>query len=205
MDPIFEAFSRELEKRAVSAATTLKLLQGRAAQGARVAPGLMAKAQHAAASGAATTAPGMRRVALEAGDAARLQQRTQALAPVKSGLQGRIQSADAMGAKAFDQSRPLQMHDALGNTHNYSQAHIDTIAGSASRVSDPKGLIPAQSAGVGPTGTAPAAKPAAGGTAVARPSRKLAPVQGTQATAVNPLAKTMVSGPPQMTAVTGTA
>lgn len=195
MDPIFEVFSKELEKRAVSAATTLKLLQGRAAQGARIAPGLMAKAEHAAASGATRTAPTMRRMALEAGDAARLQQSTQAMGAVKAPLQGRIQAADAMGGAAFDQAKPLRVHDALGNTHGYSQAHIDTIAGSASRVADPKGLLVPK----------PAPAPVQAGTVVGKKRPGLAHAQATQATAVNPLAKTVVSSAPQMTGITRAA
>lgn len=206
MDLVFQAFSQELEKRAVSAATTLKLLQGRAAQGARIAPGLMAKAEQAAASGMTRTAPTMRRMALEAGDAAKLQQRTQAMGAVKAPLQGRIQAADAMGGRAFDQAKPLRVHDAFGNTHGYSQAHIDTIAGSTSRVADPKGLMAAKPMGTGPTGTVAApATSSQPGTVVAKRRPGLAPVQGTQATVVNPLAKTVVSPAPQMTGVTRAA
>jgi len=138
---VLRAFGQELEKLSISAGTTLNLLKARAGQGARIAPAMMQRAEHAAASGMRTTSPAMRHMAIEAGGAAKAQQRVQALAPVKAGLQGRIQAADAMPGRFS--TTPLKHHDGLGNTMGYSKGHIDAVAGSSSRIADPKGLLTA--------------------------------------------------------------
>jgi hypothetical protein len=154
-----QAFGIELEKRAISAGATLKLLQGRAAQGARIAPAMMARAEGAAASGLAHTPASMRHLALGAGDAARLQQRTTAAAPMKAGLQNRIRSAEAMPAAAQYSGTPLKHHDAFNATHAYSKAHVDAIAGPAGRIADPKGLLVAPVRGsAASAATVPAAR-----------------------------------------------
>lgn len=142
----FTVCMSEIEKRAVSAASTLKLLQGRAAQGARVAPGIMAHAAQQAASGVAHTTPALRNVALEAGAAAKSQRAAQSLAPVKAPLQARIAKSEAMGHGQFNYNKPLTQHDAMGNTHQYSQQAMHTIAASPATISDPKGLIAARTA-----------------------------------------------------------
>lgn len=183
LDPILICFA-EIEKRAVSAASTLRLLQARAGQGARIAPGLMAGAQHAAATGAQTS-PMLRRLALDSGQAARAQQQARSMLPVKAGLQQRIQQADAMGAASFSQT-PLRHHDAFNNTHTYSPAHINTIAGSASRVADPKGLM-AAATGPASAATVPAAATQAGATVVSKPRPRPVP-----AAAVDVNAQTMI-------------
>lgn len=168
----FTVCMSEIEKRAVSAASTLKLLQGRAAQGARVAPGIMAHAAQQAASGVAHTTPALRNVALEAGSAAKLQQQARAIAPAKAPLRARIAKAEGMGHGQFDYSKPRKTTsdghviygDAFGDTHRYSQGAMNTMTASPATISDPKGLMAA----------APKKAPAA--TAVTAVTRKGAPM-----------------------------
>lgn len=78
---VFRAFTSELrEKLATSAAKSLAVIERRIAQGARVAPSLLAEARQAAAAGMATTPRATRRLALDAADAARTQESARGLA-----------------------------------------------------------------------------------------------------------------------------
>jgi hypothetical protein len=172
MSTTFGICLEEIEKRAVSSAATLRLLQGRVAQGARVAPGIMAHAAQQAASGVAHTTPALRNVALEAGSAARLQQQARAIAPVKAPLQARIAKAEGMGHGQFDYSKPRKTTseghviygDAFGDTHHYSQGAMNTMTASPATIADPKGLMAA------------APKKAPASTAVTAVTRKGAPL-----------------------------
>lgn len=76
MDPlVFHAFTLELrEKLAVSAGRSLAVIERRMAQGARVAPSLLAEARQAAAAGMATTPRATRLTALGAADATKTQE-----------------------------------------------------------------------------------------------------------------------------------
>ena len=169
MDGRVDGF-RDKIKVAISAGMTLGLLKGRVAQGARIAPGLMHRAEQAAVSGAKTTTPALRHMALGAGESARAAGKATAMAPVKAPLQARMAAGEALGARAFDQSRPLKIHDAFGNTHGYSPEYMKTVAGS-SQIADPKKLLttaPTRAVG-GTAATAPGRPvPAAAGTAVAK-------------------------------------
>lgn len=136
--PVFAGFAHEWEKRAVSAGSTLRLLQARAAQGVRIAPRLMQGAEQAAASGLARTAPGTRALALEAGQAARAQQATQSAAALKAPLQGRLQAAE--GANMYSNT-PLKTHEGyMGATNAYSPQYRAAVAPQGG-IADPRGLL----------------------------------------------------------------
>lgn len=116
---MLRAFRHELEKQAVSAATTLSFLQQRAAQGARVAPALMRKAESAAAYGLGHTPSVLRRTALGAGEAARAAQGAEQLA-ARSGVGAQ---------RAAFQTRANQMTEAI---HSAPQTVTSPILGGKS-------------------------------------------------------------------------
>lgn len=103
-------------KIALSAGTMASFLRQRAAQGARVAPGLLQRAEG--------LAPGaLRGAALNAGADVRAANQVHAMAPAKAGLQARI----AATPETFS-AKPLTTHDAFNNTHQYSQSYMNSIA-----------------------------------------------------------------------------
>lgn len=129
------SFSAELEKQAVSGALAYRVLSARAAQGARVAPGLL---QHAAqTTGAAQASPALRRLTLNAGIDARAAQRAQGMAATKAPLLGRVQRAEALGAAQFDTSQPLRRAE---QAHAYSERALNTLTEGSGSVVDPQGL-----------------------------------------------------------------
>jgi hypothetical protein len=149
---ITRAFVDELEKQAVSAARTLALLRARTTQGARVAPGLMQHAQQAAATGATTTAPSMRRLALGAGQDARAVTRAQAFGanPITQDARQRTQAAYN---RAMDNPAAVRVqgghlahatdHGATGMsgaTSPYTRSHANRMFASRSQVIDPRGV-----------------------------------------------------------------
>ena len=149
---LYRACGRELQKLAISAGTTLSLLQQRAAQGARIAPKLMQGAEQAAAQGLAHTPSAARRAALGAGEAVRASQATQMAGqnPVTQAMRGRVLGAYEQGVSSSavrDTSKLLPHHYDYGATgmagslHPYTQEHINSMMGSANVV-DPKGLAP---------------------------------------------------------------
>lgn len=185
MDALLHGFSDTI-KVAISAGMTLGLIKGRVAQGARVAPALMQRAEQAAASGMTRTAPTMRHLALGAGESARAAGKATAMAPMKAGLQGRMAQGEKMiqSGTAFDQSRPLKIHDAFGHSHGYSPEYMKTVSGSSATVADPRKLMT----------PAAAPAPAAGGTV---PAKKRALTPGPVAGATVPA----VSRPPSLTSM----
>lgn len=130
------SFGGELEKLAISAGTTLSLLQQRAAQGARVAPALMQRAEAAAAQGLTHTPAAARRAALGAGESVRAMR----------GAEGLAASAGTDAARAALQSRAQQMTQAIESaprsvtspivgghmSRGYSPAAADFMAGRGS-------------------------------------------------------------------------
>jgi hypothetical protein len=138
---VLKSFSQELEKLSVSAATTLSLLQQRVAQGARVAPAVMQRAEAAAAQGLTQTPAAARRAALGAGESVRLQQAAQEAAqnPVTQASKARLEAgyerAVSGAPGVFDTSKVLPAHydygatAMAGSSHPYSRAHIDSLMG----------------------------------------------------------------------------
>lgn len=132
------SFGGELEKLAISAGTTLSLLQQRAAQGARVAPALMQRAEAAAAQGLTHTPAAARRAALGAGESVRLQQATQQALqnPVTQAMQKRVQGAvqaEAAGA-ATRTGQPLSKGYEgymTSSQRAYSPEHMGQVLGTA--------------------------------------------------------------------------
>jgi len=123
MDPRVQQGFEEGVKTALSAGVMSSFLAQRAAQGARVAPGLLAKAE--------SLAPGaLRSVALNAGADVRAARQVQALAPAKAGLQQRI----AQTPLSFNQAKPLTTHDAFNHTHQYSQGYMNALANPSAQV-----------------------------------------------------------------------
>lgn len=135
---VLKSFGSELEKLSVSAATTLSLLQQRAAQGARIAPALMQRAETAAAQGLTHTPAAVRQTALGAGESVRLQQATnQALQnPVTQAMQQRVHGAiqaEAAGA-ATRTGQPLSKGYEgymTSSQRAYSPEHMGQVLGSA--------------------------------------------------------------------------
>lgn len=151
MDPVFQAFGEELEKRAISVGLLQRTLAGRAAQGVGGAAALGRQVAGAAAGGATTARQalaaggGLAKARMggvvEGGLAARRVE--SAMAGPKSGLLARVQAAEAMPAtQRYDMSRPLRTHEGyMGGEHAYSAAHQKLITGGAGAVHDPKGLM----------------------------------------------------------------
>lgn len=162
------AFGAELEKRALSTGTMASFLRARAAQGARVAPALLGRAESLAPNA-------LRAAATNAGADVRAARQVQALAPAKAGLQQRI----AQTPMSFNQARPLTTHDAFNHTHQYSQQYMSSIANPQAQVhsmTSAGNVVP----GVAPNmlGKAvPAPAPVPGAT-VPRGRRPLAPALG---------------------------
>lgn len=149
---VLRACGRELEKLAISAGTTLSLLQQRAAQGARIAPKLLQGAEQAAAQGLTHTPSAARRAALGAGEAVRGAQASSQMLqnPVTQGMRQRVLGAYEQGVtnKAVrNTEHVLPLHydygasGMAGSVHPYTQEHINSMMGSA-HVMDPKGLAP---------------------------------------------------------------
>lgn len=156
MDPVFQVFSEELEKRAISVGLLQRTLAGRAAQGVGGAAALGRQVAGAAAGGATTARQalaaggGLAKARMggvvEGGLAARRVE--SAWSGPKSGLLARVQAAEAMpAAQRYDMSRPLRTHEGyMGGEHAYSAAHLKLITGGAGVIHDPKGLMRAQPA-----------------------------------------------------------
>lgn len=130
---VLRSFGSELEKLAVSAATTLSLLQQRAAQGARVAPALMQRAETAAAQGLTHTPAAARRAALGAGESVRAAQGAEQLA-TRSGTAAQraaLQSRGAQMTQAIESAPHTVTSPMLGGnmTRGYSPAAADFMAG----------------------------------------------------------------------------
>lgn len=150
---ILDAFADELIKVAVSAATTLSLLQRRAQQGVRVLPQAMEAAQHAAAAGAAGTPAMARRAALHAGDSVRANRElAQRIAPAAE-ARGRIQQGyeaatrgergvytKRMMSKRYDYGATRDLGTGVGmagdKALSYTKAHVNRVAPAASGVFD---------------------------------------------------------------------
>lgn len=188
----------ETVKTAVSPALTARLLKARAGQGARVAPRLMQGAEAAATSGATTTAPGMRRLALSAGQDARAAQKAQGLAS-RSGVAPQRQ---ALQARAQQDVTPLTQPMPVGKaglTRGYSPAGRDFMTGHASygdAVKRTAAMPPPPSAALT---VAPPPRVAAGPT-VAPPPRVQAAVpdaaqQGTSISGIRRRRQSGVGGP----------
>lgn len=145
-----DAFREELTKLAISAGLAHSAMLGRVAQGARIAPGILQATERAALSGARAT-PAMGNIVRSAGQDVRAAGQATAASTMANPLRQRFQQADALGAKAFNTSRPLATHDAFNNTHAYSQQYKSIVAPSV-QMADPKGLLTARP---NPTATAP--------------------------------------------------
>ena len=154
LDSIQRGFYAEFEKRAVSVARTLAVLRNRMAQGAAVAPGILADIERGA--GAARTPAMARRIALNAGDDVRLHQgmRRAISNPVTQASRDRLiqgyESAVRRDPGVFNPTKPLAPHydhGPAGMTPKpiaYARVHADSLAG-ASQLQDPKGLLRAPS------------------------------------------------------------
>lgn len=118
-------------KTAISPALTTRLLKARAAQGARVAPQLMRGAEAAAASGATQTAPGLRRLALGAGQDARAAARAQGLAS-RSGVAPQRQALQARAAQDVSPLTQPMSGGGGGLERGYSPAGRDFMTGHTS-------------------------------------------------------------------------
>jgi hypothetical protein len=120
-----------LVKTAVSPALTARLLRARASQGARVAPQLMRGAEAAAASGATTTSPAMRRLALSAGQDARAATQAQGLA-TRSGVLPQRQALQARAAQDVSPLTQPMRGGGGGLERGYSPAGRDFMTGHTS-------------------------------------------------------------------------
>ena len=148
-DEITKAFTAELEKQAVSVAKTLAVLKSRAAQGARVAPSILADVEKGV--GASSTSAAARRVALNAADDVRLKTKMQ-----KSLANPVVQSAHQRLGAGYEaavrrdpgvfSNTPLPYHydhGPAGMTPRpvaYQRVHADSLAGN-SQLQDPRGLM----------------------------------------------------------------
>lgn len=164
-----EAFARHLarDKLAISAMTTLGALKARAAQGVRVNPAMMQRAEYAAEVGMKSTPKVVRRTALHAGEAGIAQAKMQkSLAnPVTQAAHSRLQAGYERAVKGtpgvFDPSRRLPSHydyGAIGMATGegnlkqpigYSKQHIDSLVGGKQWGKDFEHALP------DPAGTAP--------------------------------------------------
>lgn len=162
---VFIAFARS--KVAISAAATLGALKARAAQGVRVNPAMMQRAETAAAQGLKSTPTAVRRTALHAGEAGLAQSRMNtALAnPTTQAARARLQAgydrALAGTPGVFDPARrlsPAYDHGAIGmaassgalrHPTGYSKAHVDSLVGGTQWGKNFEHALP------DPTGTAP--------------------------------------------------
>jgi hypothetical protein len=145
----YDIIAKGLEKQAVSVGRTLAVLRNRMAQGARVAPGIVDDLAKAPAG--ATTPAMARRVALNASDDAKLQQRmVQSRAnPVVQGTQQRLTTGYNAAVRrdpgVFSET-PLASHydhGPAGMTPRpvaYARVHADSLVGN-SQIQDPKGLM----------------------------------------------------------------
>lgn len=198
----YRAFRDELTKIAISAGTTLSLLQQRAAQGARIAPKLMQSAEHAAATGLVHTPSSLRQTALGAGEAVRASQASSAALqnPVTQGMRQRVLGAYERsmsgGSGIRDTSKMLPSHYDYGATgmaeaqHAYTPEHINSMMGTGV-MHDPQGILAS-------TGRRPSMMqqtPPMGASAATR-------VTGPKAGATNPTGPTVIApnaGPTRVT------
>lgn len=154
------------EKLAISAALTQQVLGARAAQGARVAPKLLAAAPQ-------LPAPALRRLTLNAGQDARAAGRAQALAahPIPA-----ARRAAAERVSALEETHPAQMFDmqrGFGQHHElpfHSPQKAEMLFGTGSQLHDPSALLSAPPPRV--SGTAPTLPLASPSSSGARPVEK---------------------------------
>lgn len=143
---VLDAFFDELQtKVAVSAATTLALLQRRAQQGVRVLPQAMEAAQHAAAAGASSTPAMARRAALHARDSVvASRELAQRIAPAAQNRQRILSGYEAasrgdkgvytkrMMSKRYDYGATRDVSSGVGmagdKALSYTSKHVRTVA-----------------------------------------------------------------------------
>lgn len=131
-----QGFESEMTKIAISAGLALSALQGRVAQGARVAPGILSSMGHAAASGARAT-PAMGALVRNAGqDVRATMSMNKALSnPVTQGMQNRVADAirhEAGGAVTRTKSPLSSAYEGYMNTqgaHTYTPQHMGHVLG----------------------------------------------------------------------------
>lgn len=148
-------------KLAISAARTQQVLGARVAQGARVAPKLLAAAPQ-------LPAPALRRLTLNAGQDVRAANRTQAMAahPIPT---ARRRAAETVSA--LEETHPAQMFDmqrGFGQHHElpfHSPQKAEMLFGTGSQVHDPSALMAAKPAPAvsGTASTFPLASPSNSG------------------------------------------
>ena len=207
---VLKSFGGELTKTAISARLALAAIKRRAAQGARVAPKLMQRAEAAAAKGLTSTPAAVRRTALGAAEGGRAAQAAKTLAarsgvaPQRAALQARgAQLEGALRKAPGSVTSPVQGGAVL--ERGYSPAAAEFMAGKgtlaqaqAATRARPTVLTPRGAVGGIPVG-------AGGGTAAAKPQalRAAAAPQGATAVAkrgIGPLgtANTQIARPPAM-------
>lgn len=145
-------------KVAISAGRTLAALQARVAQGARVAPGLMQRAEQAAAQGLASTPAAMRRTALGASESARMGQAAAQMGnnPVTQGMRQRVGNAYEAAMSNPAAVRNMGAHNVVGAADMgatgmsgvakpYTRAHAESMfTPGAQMTSTPAAATPVQ-------------------------------------------------------------